>query len=56
MQLLSKGDETEGKGDRAADVKSHADEEWPEKDRVSWRRVSANNDKDENGRTCSLRK
>ena len=37
-------------------VKSHAGEEWPEKDRVSWRRVSANNDKDGNGGTCLVAK
>lgn len=43
----------EGKGGSATGVKSHAGEEWVEKDRVSWRRVSANNDKDERGATSS---
>lgn len=44
----------EGKGGGGATgVKSHAGEEWAEKDRVSWRRVSANNDKDERGATSS---
>lgn len=45
--------EREGKGGSATGVKSHADEEWAEKDRVSWRRVSVNNDKDEHGATSS---
>lgn len=40
-------------GGSATGVKSHAGEEWVEKDRVSWRRVSANNDKDERGATSS---